>query len=128
MGWQRGQAYGQDLRDRVLAAEGSIREVAQRFAVSDSYVARVRSRRRRLGQDTPGVQCNHVPLRLAGLETALLAQVQAQPDCTLVQWCAWVQHEHGVRIGMTAMWKTLGRLGLSFKKKPSTPASKHAPT
>lgn len=43
MAWQRGQAYGQDLRDRVLAAEGSIREVAQRFAVSDSYVARVRS-------------------------------------------------------------------------------------
>ena len=41
-----GQAYGQDLRDRVLNAKGSIREVALRFGVSESYVARARSRRR----------------------------------------------------------------------------------
>ena len=59
MTWQRGQAYGQDLRDRVLAANGSIREVAERFAVSDSYVARARGKRRRLGEDGAGVQCNH---------------------------------------------------------------------
>ncbi|MFD2406724.1 hypothetical protein ACFSVK_14930 [Azorhizophilus paspali] len=65
MGWRRGQAYGQDLRDRVLAAEGSIREVARRFAVSDSYVARARSRQQ-LGQVSAGVQCNHVPLDSRG--------------------------------------------------------------
>lgn len=28
---RRGQAYGQDLRDRVLGASGSIAEVAARF-------------------------------------------------------------------------------------------------
>ncbi len=34
MGWRLGQAYGQDLRDRVLAMSGaSIREVAARFGV-----------------------------------------------------------------------------------------------
>lgn len=42
MAWQRGRAYGQDLHDRVLAADGSIAEVAKRFAVSESYVVRVR--------------------------------------------------------------------------------------
>ncbi len=47
MGWRRGQAYGQDLRDRVMAASGSLRGVATRFSVSESYVARVRSRQRR---------------------------------------------------------------------------------
>lgn len=124
MVWQRGQAYGQDLRERVLAAEGSIHEVARRFAVSDSYVARVRSKRRRLGQDTPGAQCGHVLPRLAGLELALGAQVQAQPDQTLAQLCGWVQREHSVRVGITTMWKTLSKLGLSFKKRPFTPASK----
>lgn len=31
MGWRRGQAYGQVLRDRVMAASGSLREVATRF-------------------------------------------------------------------------------------------------
>lgn len=122
----RGRAYGQDLRDRVLAAEGSIREVAERFAVSDSYVARARSKRRRLGEDRAGVQCGHVPRRLAGLEPAVVAQVAAGPDQTLAQLCSWVQREHGVRVGITTMWKTLGQLGLSFKKRPSTPASKSA--
>jgi hypothetical protein len=43
MSWRRGQAYGQDLRDRVLAAAGEpIRMVAARFGVSASYVSKVR--------------------------------------------------------------------------------------
>ncbi len=128
MAWQRGQAYGQDLRDRVLAAEGSIREVAERFAVSDSYVARARSKRRRVGSERAGVQCGHVPRRLAGLESALAAQVVLESDRTLAQLCDWAQREHGVRVGVTTMWKTLAQLGLSFKKRPSTPASKSAQT
>ncbi len=49
MSWRRGQAYGQDLRDRVLAAEGEpIRVVAARFGVSASYVSKVRTRLRSL--------------------------------------------------------------------------------
>ncbi|MEH3085461.1 MAG: hypothetical protein PGN26_02730 [Xylophilus ampelinus] len=44
MAWHQGQAYAQDLCDRVLAAEGSIHEVAERFSVSESYVARASSR------------------------------------------------------------------------------------
>ena len=126
MTWSRGQAYGQDLRDRVLAAQGSIREVAERFVVSCSYVARVRSKRRRTGEDHAGVQCGHVRLRLAGLESALAAQVAASPDQTLAQLCHWVQREHGVRVGITTMCKMLARLGLSFKKRPSMPASSSA--
>ncbi len=128
MAWQRGQAYGQDLRDRILAADGSIREVAERFAVSHSYVARARGKRRRLGEVRAGVQCNHVPRRLAGLEPALVAQVAAGPDQTLAQLCNWAQHEHGVHVGITTLWKTLARLGLSFKKRPSMPASSSAQT
>jgi transposase len=73
MVWQRGQAYGKNLRDRVLTASGSISEVARRFGVSESYGSRARSRRRRLGEDTPGVQCNHMPFKLSGLEQALSA-------------------------------------------------------
>ncbi len=127
MAWHSGQAYGQDLRDRVLAADGTIHEIAERFAVSDSYVARARGKRRRFGAVSAGVQCNHVPSRLAGLEPVLSAQVAAAADQTLAQLCEWVQREHNVRVGITTMWKTLGRLGLSFKKRPSTPASKSAP-
>ncbi len=127
MGFHRGRAYAQDLRERVLSADGSQCEVARRFAVSPAYVAKVRARRRWLGLDTPGPQRNHVPMRLAGHEQALAAQVQAQPDQTLKALCAWAQRERGIRIGISAMWKTLARLGLTLKKRRCTPASRSAP-
>ena len=54
MAWRRGQAYGQDLRERVLGAwELSVRAAAVRFAVSPSYVAKVRGRLRRTGDTAP---------------------------------------------------------------------------
>ena len=81
MVWHKGQAYGQDLRDRVLNAKGSIREMVVRFGVNKSYVARARSPLRRHSKDTP--QCNHVPLTLSGLEQALANPVAAVNDWTL---------------------------------------------
>jgi transposase len=117
MSWRRGKAYAQDLRDRVLAATGRLREVAERFGVSQAYVSRVRSRHERLGQASAGAQHNHVPLRLAGLKAPLLAQVALAPEQTLVQLCQWVRVEHGIEVGPTAMGKTLARLGLTRKKR-----------
>ena len=124
MSWQRGRAYAQDLRDRVLASPGLLREVAERFGVSQAYVSRVRSRHARLGQTSAGAQCNHVPLRLAALSEPLLAQVAKAPEQTLAQLCQWVQAEHGVQVCAATMGKTLKRLGLTRKKRPFTPPSK----
>jgi len=64
MSWRRGQAYAQHLRERVLAATGTL-------GVSSTYVWRVRSRCSRRGQTSAGAQVNHVPLRLGGLQEAL---------------------------------------------------------
>jgi transposase len=117
MAWHRGRAYGQDLRDRVAAAADlSLRAAAARFAVSPSYVAKVRSRLRRTGEATPGPQRNHVPPRLAPLEPALRARVASGSDATLAELRGWVLAEHGVRVSQPVMWKTLARLGLTLKK------------
>jgi transposase len=99
----------------VLTASGSIAEVAARFGVSKSYVAR--SRRCPPGNDAPGAQHNHVPPKLSGLEQVLAARVQAINDQTLAQLCQWVQAEYGIQVGVSTMWKTLVCLGLSLKKK-----------
>lgn len=128
MAWRQGQAYGQDLRDRVLGASGSIKEVAARFGVSRSYVARARSRRRRWGEDRPGVQCNHMPLKLAGLGEALTAQVNTKNDQTLKDLCQWVAAGHGIQVGLTTMWKTLARLGLRLKKSRFARRNRNART
>jgi transposase len=98
---------------------GCLGEVAERFDVSQSYISRARSRRNRLGQASPGAQCNHVPLRLAALKEPLLAQVASAPEQTLTQLCLWVKEEHGIEVGPTTMCKTLARLGLTLKKKDS---------
>ena len=111
MAWRRGRAYGQDLRDRVLGADGSIAQVAERYAVSESYVVRARSKLRRLGEVCAGAQRNHLLPKLSGLETALAAQVAQGPDQTLLQLCAWAQREHSVRVGVTTMHKGTGAAG-----------------
>jgi transposase len=117
MAWRRGQAYGQDLRERVAAATSlSLRAAAARFAVSPSYVAKVRARLRRTGEATPGPQRNHVPLRLASLADALRARVASGSDATLAELRAWALAEHGVRVSQPVVWKTLARLGLTLKK------------
>ena len=55
MAWRRGQALGQDLRDRVLADAGRpAREVAARFGVSASYVVKARQRLRDQGDAAAG--------------------------------------------------------------------------
>jgi transposase len=119
MGWRRGQALSQDLRDRVLASEGSARVVARRFGVSVSYVVKARLRRRRLGTDTPGAQRSHAPRRLAEVHESIRAHVQLHPDATLNELRAWLQAVHGVLPSMGLMWNTLDRLGLTLKKGPA---------
>lgn len=114
MSWRRGQAYGQDLRDRVLAATDlPLRRAAVRFAVSPSFVAKARARLRATGQATPGSQHNLVPPRLLPLHDALRA---------------WVAAEHGVRVSHPVMWKALARMGLTLKKSGCGRPSRTGPT
>ena len=117
MSWRRGQAYGQDLRERVLQATSRLSEVARRFGVSPSYVLRVRARREQLGQTRAGVQRNHVPLRLGTLRQEVLAQVASAPEQTLAQLCEWAYATPGIVVKPSTMHKSLRRFGLTLKKK-----------
>ena len=81
MSWRRVQAYGQDLRERVLAATDlTLRQATARFSVSPSFVAKARARLRDTGQVTPGLQHNLVPSdnlsshKVAGVRDAVEAR------------------------------------------------------
>ena len=125
MSRRRGQPYGADLRDRVLAATGqAIRAVAARFSVSPSYVSKVRARLRQTGQATPGPQHNHVRPRLEPFYDVLRARVAAQADATIAELRAWMAEQHGVTVSHPVMWETLGRLGLTLKKSASARPSR----
>ena len=88
MTWRTGQAYSQDLRDRVLAAvDGGlrVREVAPLFRVSISYIYKALERRAATGETRPcarGGARRAVVLR--GHEAALLAHLRAKPGLSAI--------------------------------------------
>jgi transposase len=128
-GWRRGRAYSQDLRDRVLSADGvGSGKVAGRYGVSPSYVVKARQRRDRLGEETPGAQRSHTPAKLAGHYDAIVVQVARQPDMTLDELRAWILTEFGVSVSISTVWSTLRRLGLTLKKRPLWQPNRRAPT
>lgn len=119
MRWQRGQAYSQDLRERVLAAadEGlPVGQIAVRFRVSVSDVSKVLSRRQRTGGTTALAQRGHLLPKLAALHEAIRRQVTARPDATLAELCTWLLQTHQVSASSGLMWKTLDALELTYKK------------
>jgi transposase len=127
MAWRRGQAYSQDLRDRILAAKGSARSVAAQFLVSVSYVVKVRQRQERKGEVTPGPQHSHTPRKLAGLHAAIAAYATEHVDATIEEFRAWLLAEHATYASAGLMWNTLDRLGLTFKKRRSVRPNRSVP-
>lgn len=117
MSRKRGEEYSQDLRDRVLEATGSIREVGDRFGVSASYVSKAGTRLRLTGQRTTKRRGGQRPAILAGRDDLLRGRIAEVPDATLVELQAWLLDVHGIKICLGALWNTLRRMGLSFKKK-----------
>lgn len=119
MSLKRGQEYSQDLRDRVLKGKGSIRAVAERLSVSPSYVSKVSSRFRQTGQRTTKPRGGQRKAILAGREELLRQHLEAVVDATLEELRNWLLAKHDIRISMGALWNTLDRMGLRFKKKRS---------
>jgi transposase len=129
MGWRRGQAYAQDLRDRVLGCgELKLREVAARFGVSPSYVSKARARLRELGDRRPGLQRSHLPLRLAPFADAVCARLNEVPDAKLNDLRSWLEQKHGVKVSYSVLWKMVARLGFTLKKSTYGPPSRIART
>ena len=116
--WRRGQAYSQDLRDRVLAAETlTARQAAERFGVSVSYVVKARQRLVRTGASTPRPRKPPTARKLLPFHGALGERVARVPEATLAEHREWLAEAHGVVAGLTTIWKTLRQLKLTRKKK-----------
>lgn len=131
MEWRQGLAYGQDLRDRVLAARDagqSVRAVAERFSVSPSYVAKADRRRRRTGERRARRSRGRPPAKIMTHLPALAERVTAQPDATLVELRGWLLAERGILVGLVTVWRALKRLGVTLKKSKSGRPSRTVPT
>jgi transposase len=130
MGWRRGQAYSQHLRERVFVAFDSgtpVGAVARMLQVSVSYVSKVLGRRRHTGETTARPQHCHVPAKLTACHAALRQRVRACPDATLGELQNWLQETQQMSASVTLIWETLNQLKLTRKKRPCTRRNKPAP-
>jgi len=113
------KAYSMDLRERILVAcesgQGAA-EVAQRYAVSESFIEKLKRRYRESGSLAPKPHAGGRQPLLAAYEAAIRAQFQEQPDTTLAE----LREILGVKVQLSTLWYYLQRLGLTFKKnRPS---------
>ena len=119
MSRRQGQPYPHDMRRQVLAAlDGgmAVREVADLFGVSISWIYKARARKRLTGETGPRVPANRPAPKLAPYYEAIRGQVQARPDATLHELRRWLLEAHGVSISIAVLWTTLQRLGVSLKQ------------
>jgi transposase len=124
-----GRAYSQDLRERVMAAVESgtgAYAAAAVFKVSVSYIYKALGRWRKTGETSARPWAGGPKPKLAAHDEALRARVMSEPDTTLAELQAWLLKEHGMKVSVGCLWKSLRRLGLTLKKSYCAPPNKTA--
>jgi transposase len=121
------RAYSQDLRDRVIGAGTSARAAAARFGVGVA-TAIVWARRARDGERSARKQGQPRRSKLDPHRDYVLGLIEAEPDITIVEMQERLREEAGVSASVGTIWTFLDRAGLTFKKRPLTPASRSGRT
>ncbi len=101
-------------------------EVRDRFQVSHSTILRWVRRKRESGSYAALPMGGKKPFMLADELDWLRSRVAAKPDLTLRELLAEL-HGRGIEVCYFALWHIVRRAGLSFKKRPSTRASRTDP-
>jgi transposase len=120
------RAYSTDLKERLVRAVAGgqpMREAARRYNVAVTTVKRAVVQQR----ETGSLARRPIPGRPRALrreqEPALLARLEAAPDATLQEHCAWWAEQYGQRLGVATLWRAIRRLRWTHKKSRWLPAS-----
>jgi len=114
-----------DLRERILTSydhdEGTRAEIAHRFRVSLGLVKKLLQQRRHTGDITPRHSYSgRKPMIVATHRSQLRALLTRKSDLTLQE----LRTATGLKCSLQAINVVLGKLGLTYKKRHSVPASK----
>lgn len=118
-----------DLRERILTAydnkEGTREEIAARFRVSLGMVKKLLQQRRRTGNIAPRHHlAGRKPTILMSHRSQFRALLQKKNDLTLNE----LRAASGLTCSLQAINVVLGKMGLTYKKRRSAPASKSVRT
>lgn len=118
-----------DLRERILSSydndEGTRAEVAHRFRVSLGMVKKLLQQRRRTGDIAPRHHfAGRKPMIVDAHRSRLRALLAKKSDLTLRELRAAME----LNCSLQAIHVVLAKLGLTYKKRHSAPASKTVQT
>ena len=124
--------YSQDLRNRVIDAvergEMSRRAAARRYAISESVAIKWLERVERHGSREPVGHGGHRTSKLMAHRDFLEAVRAEKSDVTLQALCDRLLCERGVKSDTSMMSRFFRRLGVTFKKRRLSRASRTART
>ncbi len=114
--------YSLDLRQRIIdcytQAEGSIRQIAQRFKVSRDFVRRLLKRHRQTGSVEPKPHSGgKAPLLNDTHLERLRTLVEDDNDATLAQLSQRLEQVSQVSVSTSTVSRGLSRLNITRKKK-----------
>jgi len=122
------KSYSQDLRERVVRAcdehHGTRQQIADRFAVSTSWIRRLLQRRRETGSFAAKPHAGGAVKMTPDRRDRLVVLVREQPDATLAE----LHDRLAAPVHLSTIARALVRLKLTVKKKSAGPPSRTAPT
>jgi transposase len=116
--------YSPDLRERIVKAVAtgeSIKNVAQRYDVSESTVKRYNKRHRERGSLEADVSPGRPRLIPREQEVALIKQSESYPDATIEQHRERWNKGKKVKLSNATMCRALLRVGQTRKKRVLLP-------
>jgi transposase len=118
-----------DLRERILTSydndEGTREQVAGRYRVSVGMVKKLLQQRRRTGDIAPRHRFSgSKPRILPSHQAQMRALLEHKPDLTLPE----LRAATALDCTLPAIHYVLKKMGLTYKKRHSAPASKTGPT
>lgn len=121
--------YPIDLRQKVLESrlnnQISIKEVAEKFGVSDSFVRKLLKRHQEAGTIDPKPHSGGASAKLTPEHFDVIKQVIAENhNITLATLCHQMEVQTGIRVSVPTMCRILQKLKLGkHKRKVLTPES-----
>jgi len=113
------RAYSIDLRERLARAVASgqpLATTARRFEVSVKTVQRLVRLQDATGSLAPRPRPGMARRIGVADEERLRERLEAAPDATVLENCAWWVEVRGQQVSEATMWRAMRRLGWTHKK------------
>ena len=114
-------ALSMDIREKVMKAIASgmsCRQAAARFYIGPATAVRWAKRVETKGDVAPmKMGGDRRSQRIEAHADFILAQIEAQPDLTILELREKIRERHGVGFGYATVWRFLARHNITRKKK-----------